>query len=71
VRRTIGGFGHTEKLMAPKFVAPYRKSGKKDGNDAEQGRNTARENLVTAMCVTYECSPLARQSARTGAHAAS
>ncbi len=23
------------KLMAPKFVAPYRKSGKNDGNDAE------------------------------------
>ena len=28
-------FGHTVKLMAPKFVAPYRKSGKNDGNDAE------------------------------------
>ena len=24
--------GHTVKLMAPKFVAPYRKSGKNDGN---------------------------------------
>ena len=23
------------RLMAPKFVAPYRKSGKNDGNDAE------------------------------------
>jgi transposase len=32
----VGGrFGHTVKLMAPKFVAPYRKSGKNDGNDAE------------------------------------
>jgi len=28
-------FGHTVKLMAPKFVMPYRKSGKNDGNDAE------------------------------------
>jgi len=28
-------FGHVVKLMAPKFVAPYRKSGKNDGNDAE------------------------------------
>jgi transposase len=28
-------FGHTVKLMAPKFVIPYRKSGKNDGNDAE------------------------------------
>jgi transposase len=27
--------GHEVKLMAPKFVAPYRKSGKNDGNDAE------------------------------------
>jgi len=28
-------FGHTVRLMAPKFVVPYRKSGKNDGNDAE------------------------------------
>src|SRR6266849_2080581 len=28
-------YGHTVKLMAPKFVVPYRKSGKNDGNDAE------------------------------------
>ena len=27
--------GHTVRVMAPKFVAPYRKSGKNDGNDAE------------------------------------
>lgn len=27
--------GHAVKLMAPKFVAPYRKSDKNDGNDAE------------------------------------
>ncbi len=27
--------GHVVKLMAPKFVAPYRKSDKNDGNDAE------------------------------------
>ena len=27
--------GHTVKLMAPKFVSPYRKSDKNDGNDAE------------------------------------
>jgi transposase len=27
--------GHTVKLMAPKFVTPYRKSDKNDGNDAE------------------------------------
>ena len=28
-------FGHTVKLMSPSFVAPYRKGGKNDGNDAE------------------------------------
>jgi transposase len=33
--RRFGSFGHTVRLMAPKFVAPYRKSGKNDGNDAE------------------------------------
>lgn len=27
--------GHTVRLMAPKFVTPYRKSEKNDGNDAE------------------------------------
>src|SRR3972149_4505139 len=33
--RRFQGFGHTVRLMAPGFVAPYRKSGKNDGNDAE------------------------------------
>ena len=33
--RRFAKHGHTVKLMAPKFVAPYRKSGKNDGNDAE------------------------------------
>jgi transposase len=33
--RRFERYGHTVKLMAPKFVAPYRKSAKNDGNDAE------------------------------------
>jgi transposase len=33
--RRFAAFGHIAKLMAPKFVAPYRKGGKNDGNDAE------------------------------------
>ena len=33
--RRFQDFGHTVRLMAPKFVTPYRKSGKNDGNDAE------------------------------------
>lgn len=32
--RTFSGFGHTVKLIAPKFVVPYRRSGKKGKNDA-------------------------------------
>ena len=33
--RQFQGLGHQVRLMAPKFVTPYRKSGKNDGNDAE------------------------------------
>jgi transposase len=33
--RRFEQYGHRVKLMAPKFVAPYRKSAKNDGNDAE------------------------------------
>jgi transposase len=33
--RQFQRLGHTVRLMAPKFVAPYRKNSKNDGNDAE------------------------------------
>jgi transposase len=33
--RRFSALGHRVRLMAPKFVAPYRKGGKNDGNDAE------------------------------------
>lgn len=33
--RQLQGLGHTPKLMAAKFVSPYRRKGKNDGNDAE------------------------------------
>lgn len=33
--RQFTRFGHTVRLMAPKFVRPYRKAGKNDFNDAE------------------------------------
>ena len=33
--RQLQGLGHTPRLMAAKFVAPYRRKGKNDGNDAE------------------------------------
>jgi transposase len=31
-------FGHTVRLMAPKFVVHYRMSGKRDKNDAVTGK---------------------------------
>ena len=33
--RELAKLGHTVKLMAPKYVRPYRKGGKNDGEDAE------------------------------------
>jgi hypothetical protein len=33
--RRFQALGQTVKLMAPRFVAPYRNNGKNDGNDAE------------------------------------
>lgn len=36
--RLFQAHGHTVRLMAPKFVAPYRLSGKKGKNDAEPGQ---------------------------------
>ena len=32
--RGFARFGHTVRMMAPKFVAPYRMSGKRGKNDA-------------------------------------
>jgi transposase len=33
--RQFRQLGHEARLMSPRFVRPYRKSGKNDGNDAE------------------------------------
>lgn len=33
--RRFHAFGHTVRIVAPKFVVAYRRSGKNDGNDAE------------------------------------
>lgn len=46
-------FGHTPKLMAPKFVAPYRMSGRRGKNDAAD---------AAAIC---EAEPAHKQSLRT------
>ena len=33
--RTLTSLGHDARIMAPKFIVPYRKNQKNDGNDAE------------------------------------
>lgn len=33
--RRLRALGHDARILAPRFVIPYRKSGKNDGNDAE------------------------------------
>jgi len=33
--RALRSIGHDARIIAPRFVIPYRKSGKNDGNDAE------------------------------------
>ncbi len=33
--RTLQALGHNPRIMAPKFIVPYRKNQKNDGNDAE------------------------------------
>ena len=35
--RLFAQHGHTLRLIAPKFVTPYRMSGKRGKNDAEPG----------------------------------
>ena len=40
--RRFERYGHTVKLMAPKFVAPYRKSEKNDGGAGGRGAARAR-----------------------------
>lgn len=39
--REFAKFGHTVRLMAPKFVAPYRMSGKRGKNDAADAKAIA------------------------------
>ena len=48
--RRFHEFGHTVRLMAPKFVVPYRKSGKNDGNDAEAILARRSPGRTCALC---------------------
>lgn len=56
--RQCQALGHSVRLMAPKFVTPYRKSGKNDGNDAEAiCEAVARPNMrfVPIKSVEQQC----------------
>jgi transposase len=44
--RSLQVLGHRVGIMAPRFVAPYRKGGKNDGNDAEA--------ICDALCAGQE-----------------
>ena len=53
--RTLTGLGHTVRLLAGQFVAPYRKSGKNDANDAEAiGEAVGRPTLRFAAVKSEE-----------------
>jgi transposase len=53
--REISQFGHTVKLMNPKFVVAYRKSGKNDTNDAEAiCEAVSRPNMRFVSCKSIE-----------------
>lgn len=49
--RRFERYGHRVKLMAPKFVAPYRTGGKNDGNDAAAICEAASRAQVRAIPV--------------------
>ena len=44
--RGFAKFGHTVRLVAPKFVAPYRMSGKRGKNDAAEAATESLGNSV-------------------------
>jgi transposase len=57
--REFAKFGHTVRLMAPKFVVPYRMSGKR-------GKNDAADAAAICEAVTYPVGgPAQRRGAQT------
>ena len=43
--RTLQALGHDARIMAPKFIVPYRKNQKNDGNDAAICEAVDRPNM--------------------------
>src|SRR2546429_7304601 len=48
--RRFAASGHTVKLMAAKFVMPYRKSGKNDGNDRSEEHTSELQSRLHLVC---------------------
>ena len=63
--RLFAALGHTVRLIAPKFVAPYRMSGVRGKNDAEPGHKQSSGLFVSGR----RAEPLARRALQ-GADAA-
>ena len=57
--REFQKYGHTVRLMAPKFVAPYRLSGKRGKNDAADAQAIC-EAVTRPTCAS--CPPRASHS---------
>jgi len=49
--REFAKYGHTVRMMAPKFVAPYRMSGKRGKNDAADEVQTLRAPILVVSGV--------------------
>ena len=49
--REFAKYGHTVRMMAPKFVAPYRMSGKRGKNDAADEVQTLRARILVVSGV--------------------
>ena len=71
--REFEKFGHTARLMAPKFVVPYRLSGKRGKNDAADAAAIceAGNSIRPAYCRIGQsryCCPASDATDRSGAH---
>lgn len=60
--REIERLGHTVRLMSPHFVAPYRKSQKNDGNDADAICKSGGTS-INPLCACQERNSAGRASA--------
>jgi hypothetical protein len=55
--RQFAALGHTPKLIAPKFVTPYRMSGKRGKNDAADAAAILAKRPAVRRCVSSPSKP--------------